>query len=113
MVGCGDVESSASEAGKRDQVVSCSILSRSQEVPFEGEGGGEVGFRNGDSDDFFGNGVSQRSGIEEDLKSTCSVVSICDSGGVSRPFLTIDFLDRNILPESLLQTTTLSTTSTS
>jgi hypothetical protein len=94
--------------------MSCSILSRSQEVPFEGEGGGEVGFRDRDLDDFFGNGVSQRSGIEEDLKGTYSMVSICDSGGVSRPFLTIDFFDRNILPESLLQTTTtLSATSTS
>lgn len=44
---------------------------RRQGVPFEGDGEGEVGLGQGQSNDFFGLRVPQRPCIEVDLESAC------------------------------------------
>lgn len=76
----GDVDGAADERGQRDQVLLGRLLGRGDEVPFDGEGRGEVLLRGREADDFLGVGVAEGTGVEVDLEGAL----ICLTPNVSQ-----------------------------
>lgn len=64
----GDVDGAADEGGERDEVLLGGLVGGGELVPLQGDGGGEVGFRRGDADDFLCCWVAEGAAVEEDLE---------------------------------------------